>query len=365
MKVNEGIVRLEVNGVVNIQEIKANLSANLDKYRDIIWTEETRKDIQEVIKELKPERTKIKKIAATFNKQGKEVIKTKYDEIKSIERLLDEVINPLEQGEKDYIEKVRLANMEKKKAIFADQIAEINKIIEDQNKYFKYTLHEPIQFLDDWGKKSENSIKLELEKIVSDIEKKRTEIINLKDGVMTAAELFKNQYELKSSLNYELILGDRIYTDTLQECKVILEKFAADQQAKEIEAEELAKEEAERKARLEKEKAEAEQKKKEQEAARKHQEELKAAQEKAAAEERARIEKERLQEEERKKAIIENDRKLREQEEKKKSQDKSGEKLVTRDYTMKFTVNKDQATKLFQFMIDNDIKYEKIDEKNK
>jgi hypothetical protein len=125
-----------------------------------------------------------------------------------------------------------------------------------------------------------------------------------------------------------------------------LEDFAADQQRSEVEAAELAEQEALRKSEVEKQKLIDEQKEKEREAELQKQKELLEAQEKARQEERDKIAAEKAEEEERKKIIKENDKKL-------------SANLKTKDYTMFFPqLTTAKAKKMQQFFIENKIKFE-------
>jgi hypothetical protein len=346
MKIEEGSIKLEVAGVTNLDLIKQNLSTTLEKYRNILWTEETRKDIQEVIKELKPERTKIKKVAAAFNKEGKAAVKRIYDQIKEVEAILDDVINPLEQGEKDYLEKCRIGRLEKKQLQFKEKVEVINILIDQHNKEIKYLNIENIKFLEEWGNLAVKTIDFNLDELAVKADKTRQNALDRIDLVNTHCELLKSQYDLATAPNGILILDKNIYTMNNQDIKERLDDFAANQQATELEAAELAEQEALRKSEVEKQKLIDEQKEKEREAELQKQKELLEAQEKARQEERDKIAAEKAEEEERKKIIKENDKKL-------------SANLKTKDYTMFFPqLTTAKAKKMQQFFIENKIKFE-------
>ena len=266
MEIKEGTLALNVNGIINLAEVKFNLESNLEKYSGIIWTEETRKDISKLIGELKPERMKVKKAAAAFKKFANNAVEEKYREIKELETLFDKVIDPLEQGEKDFLEAQRVEKYNRKKALWEQATIDLNTIIEALNDRFEYRLMEPFEFTEEFANKSDDNIRLAFEKKGEEIKKLTADIVDKIEGIETACQLLKAQYGLNTELNYKLILRNNIYTQSLSECKKTLDDFAAVQQEAEQESERKAKEAEERKSRLEADRIRKEQEEKDRQA---------------------------------------------------------------------------------------------------
>ena len=257
--IKEGEIYLVVPGITNINDIKKNLSLNLEKYKNIIWTEETRKDVKNLMSELKPQRTIIKKIAASFKRDGEKKVRVVYDQIKEIEQILDEVINPLEESEKKYIEECRIFKLNQKKAEFKTAIDPINEEIERINLEFNFIVREKIEFDDKWANSSSEVIAQKIADIYDNdvllIEEKFKE---RKNNLKDYCELLTERKKLSSNINFELILGTDMYETDMQVLKDKLNKFADNQ----IETERLAKEKIEKEVKEKEEKRLAEEKEK-------------------------------------------------------------------------------------------------------
>jgi len=257
--IKEGEIYLVVPGITNINDIKKNLSLNLEKYKNIIWTEETRKDVKNLMSELKPQRTIIKKIAASFKRDGEKKVRVVYDQIKEIEQILDEVINPLEESEKKYIEECRIFKLNQKKAEFKAAIDPINEEIERINLEFNFIVREKIEFDDKWANSSSEVIAQKIADIYDNdvllIEEKFKE---RKNNLKDYCELLTERKKLSSNINFELILGTDMYETDMQVLKDKLNKFADNQ----IETERLAKEKIEKEVKEKEEKRLAEEKEK-------------------------------------------------------------------------------------------------------
>ena len=369
--IETGNVMIEMLGITNYEDIKKLLGEKAAN--PICNNSADKKELEAILDDYTKIRKPIKVERASANKYGTAKVKEVLAQYDEITQLIDSYKAPILEVIETYTEKNRLENIERKSAIFAKQIVEINDIIKTLNQEFDYILHEEVIFLDEWGKKSEDAIKKELEKIVTDITNTRTNLLNKIKGVQNTCKMLKGDYDLKSDLDYKIILENDIYIKDLSELEEKLDKFAMNQQKIELDAEEAAEKEANRKAKITADKVAAEQKKKDEEADKKHQEELKATEDKVRAEEKAKQDKIEADRKERdleeKAAELKRLRLLEEQEKKEEVipvsqtgliKDRDDTPKATRDYTLKFTVDKEQAQVLFQCLIDNEIKYEKV-----
>jgi len=236
MKLEKGLVSLQVQSITNLDQIKSNLKITLEKYEGIVWTEENRKDIQNVIEELKSPRTDVKKFAAAFNKEGTAKVKEVYNQIKEVEQMITDIIAPLEKSEKEYLEQKRLEKFIAKKTKFQPVIDELNTIIAKLNKGFGYILHEQVEFLEEWAKDSEEKINSRLIDVTKEVSNTRSKLLDKIEAVNIACESLKGTYDLSMPLNWKLILGNKVYTESLVDLKAILEDFAENQQIAEMEA---------------------------------------------------------------------------------------------------------------------------------
>jgi len=358
-EVKTGTMAVEVLGITNYNELQKILGEKTAQ--EVVCKNSTdKKEILENVKHYKAIRTPLKKTRAEANKMLKAKSKEILDEFDTAIKLVSDYIEPYEEAVIRYDEEVKARKLERLKTKFIPEIENLNKQIRGINDGLGKELIEFIEFNETWVSKSEKAIFALLNDFVDTAEKQKAQIENNILAVATKAESLKIQYDLQSELNYQLILGDRIYTDGLADLQDRLEEFAFDQQRSEAEAAERA--EAEAKRQADKERIEAELQK---------QRDIEAAQEKARAEERAKIKKERQEEEARKKQIEENDRKFRQQEEIKRMEvakvkveaepSTSSMGLRLKDYTINFPqLSKDKAEKMLEFFNENKIKFEVI-----
>ena len=290
-EVKTGAVAIEVLGITNYSELQNVLG---EKVANVpICTKENKKELTETVSHYKKIRTPLKKSRAEANKMLKAKSKEILSEYDTAIDLVSGYIEPFEQEINEYDEKVKRFKLNKIKEETAERLQELNNYIEDMNSNFEHLIIECLEFDEAWAKNTKAAFEF-IQSYKQNAENTYNRIKNNTFAIEMICKKLKNEYDLQSDLNYKLILSDKLYTEDLQVLENTLEKFAEDQQLKEIEAAEIAEKEAIRKAE--------EQKLKEPE----------AAQEKARQEERERIEKERLEEEEIKRQIAENDRKLKE-----------------------------------------------------
>ena len=343
-EVKLGSVAIDMFAIVNYAEIKNRLGEKLAN--PICKNLEDKKKLELKLKEYTDIRKPIVKERANANKLGTAKVKEILEQFDEIKSLVDEYKSPLLEKISEYDEQNRLKKLVRLEAKFIPEIDKINIKIEEINDGLQYKLLETLEFDEAWTSKSEKAILIILNDFVDNAERAKFQAENNLLAVATKVESLKIQYNLQSDINYQLILGNRIYTDGLADLQYILEDFAADQQRSEVEAAERAEQEALRKSEVEKQKLIDEQKEKEREAELQKQKELLEAQEKARQEERDKIAAEKAEEEERKKIIKENDKKL-------------SANLKTKDYTMFFPqLTTAKAKKMQQFFIENKIKFE-------
>jgi len=239
------------------------------------------------------------------------------------------------------------------------QLEEANAAITDINSGFgKAGLIEQILWNDEWANWKDEKVKLHLEDEVQKAIAKRNEISNNIKAVQILCKSLKSDYDLQSELNYELILEDRIFTESLETLEKRLEKFAEQQQIAEIEAAEKAAAEEIRKAekKAEQERIAAEERQREE--IRKAEENIRAEQEAIRKqEEKARLEREAIL---RREAIAELEAKKAEQEAKVTPTNDS-KSTKTKDITLFFeNLSIEKAKRLLQFIAANNIKYEVV-----
>jgi hypothetical protein len=233
VKVNNGLVKLEYQGVSNLEELKVFVNEKADKYRGIVVTQETIKGCEETLEELKPIRTDFKKVRANVNSQMKSLTGTELEKYDSITKILDEVIKPIETGLEVFAEEKRIAKLEAKKTQFAQHIIAVNAELESLPLPLFYEL--PIvTFSDDWANKSENAITQILldtaEQIKKDMSAKNDRI----DLVKTHCKLLQQEWGLDGDINW-LYLKKEIYEDNW---KAKLEEMASHQQEQEFQVKE-------------------------------------------------------------------------------------------------------------------------------
>jgi len=247
----------------------------------------------------------------------------------------------------------------------------INIKIEEINDGLQYKLLETLEFDEAWTSKSEKAILIILNDFVDNAERAKFQAENNLLAVATKVESLKLQYDLQSDINYQLILGNRIYTDGLADLQYILEDFAADQQRSEVEAAERAEQEALRKLakeqqekhRIEEEKKYAELNKIRAEEKAKHKQELKIEKEKIEAENQIKWDLEKAKMEQEKETFLaEAIKKAKENKKEKIPIDVvkvSATTTKTHARTLHFPeLTKEQADKMCKYFNDNDIKFE-------
>ena len=368
-EVKLGSVAIDMFAIVNYAEIKNRLGEKLTN--PICNNATDKKELELKLKEYTDIRKPIVKERANANKLGTAKVKEILEQFDEIKSLVDEYKLPLLEKISEYDEQNRLKKLVRLEAKFIPEIDKINIKIEEINDGLQYKLLETLEFDEAWTSKSEKAILIILNDFVDNAERAKFQAENNLLAVATKVESLKLQYDLQSDINYQLILGNRIYTDGLADLQYILEDFAADQQRSEVEAAERAEQEALRKLakeqqekhRIEEEKKYAELNKIRAEEKAKHKQELKIEKEKIEAENQIKWDLEKAKMEQEKETFLaEAIKKAKENKKEKIPIDVvkvSATTTKTHARTLHFPeLTKEQADKMCKYFNDNDIKFE-------
>ena len=233
MKIEKGLIELKYNGVKNLQDIKNLMEEKVEKYKNIIVTEETLKECKETLEEIKPIRQEIKKFRAELNKELTAAIKDKLSEVDQITGILNDVIEPIEKGIEFFEEEKRIKKLESKKQIFIPLIENANNNLRQEDLPLFYEL-KAIEWSDEWVNKSDKAIKdiiiEQIDTIKKDIQAKNDRV----ELIKTHCKLLKNEWSLISEVNWQYLRRE-IYEDNWKEK---LSDLAAAQQEQEMKIQE-------------------------------------------------------------------------------------------------------------------------------
>ena len=242
-EVKTGAVSVEVQSIVNIDEIRKALgekAANVDE-----CNRDNKKELVAAIAYYKKMRTPLKKEKAAARKQCDTIKANISEEFDEAINIVSEHIEPYEEKVKIYDEEIRKNKVAKLRDELEPKIQELNAVIFISNYKLENELNESLEFSEEWAK----NLKGGLEYIKTYNETAINKYNQAKNNI-TAIEILcdtlKNKYNLTSDINYKLILGNDRFTGQLTELQKRLDDFAADQQAKELEAEQRKEEEIKR-----------------------------------------------------------------------------------------------------------------------
>ena len=313
MKLNivESKVNLEIQGISNFEELEKLAKERAKKIKETVIDEENYKLIQKELDELLDPAKVLRKVAASFKKEGESKINEIYDKIKEVENVIRNAVKDKTEEIEKFIIEDKKRKIEAKKTEVAEILNSMNEeILEMKAPYKTFNI---IEFSEDWAIKSILWIKEEMTKLYNEQATTHRACNERLKYADMKSKILKNEYSIENNIDYMQVLGVEIYDLSVEKIDEILESKAQEIQSLEIEQEEKLRE----KIRLEE---ENKLKKIEQE----KENELKKQQELAEAEKQKAIDEAIAKE---RKIAEENYKKQREHEEKERQEKERLEKI--------------------------------------
>lgn len=370
IEIIESKVNLELNGISNFESIEVLAKERAKKIKETVIDESNYKLIEKEMKELLEPAKILRKVAASFKKEGESKVKEIYDKIKDLENIIRSEIEEKTKEIELFIVEDKKRKIEAKKLEVIDFINELNEEIKEMKAPYK--TFTTIEFSEDWAVKSVSWIKEEIQRMYNEqavVHRSSNERLKYAD---MKSKVLKSEYSIENNIDYMQVLGLNIYDLSVSEVDEILENKAQEIQYLEIEQEEKLREkirlEEENKIKkIEEEKEKEIKKLKEQEEKQKQieiekavaEERAKAEQEykiKREQEEKERLEKERIYKEKLEAEILENEKIRLEQEKEAKLKAKK-ENKYTFDLKVK-DCSLEQSKMLKEFLEKNNFKFE-------
>ena len=362
MKLNivESKVNLEIQGISNFEELEKLAKERAKKIKETVIDEENYKLIQKELDELFDPAKVLRKVAASFKKEGESKVNEIYDKIKEVENVIRNAVKDKTEEIEKFIIEDKKRKIEVKKTEVAEILNSMNEeILEMKAPYKTFNI---IEFSEDWAIKSILWIKEEMTRLYNEQATTHRACNERLKYADMKSKILKNEYSIENNIDYMQVLGLEIYDLSVEKIDEILESKAQEIQYLEIEQEEKLREkieqEKENELKKQQELAEAEKQKAIDEAIAK---ERKIAEEnykkQREQEEKERQEKERLEkiEQEKQRKLLEEKRIAEEKEAKLKAKKEN-------KYTFSLKIieaSLEQSKLLNEFLKENNISFEK------
>lgn len=235
------------HGLLNYEELTAQLKITLEKYKGYTVLEETEEGDKATLEELKKVRTPIKALRASLNKELEKKTKEELGKVDTLIKLLDEPIKSIESGLDVFTDKKRLERRERKLNKFTPLITECNQILgEIEIPWFTIP---QIEFREDWFNKRDD----DTSRLIDEETARIKATIQNAQSRLEVAKMYAKQIEESYCLKVEIsldMIGSNIYTYDIAKLKEAIEKLGE----KQVLTEKKVEEELERRATFEAEK---------------------------------------------------------------------------------------------------------------
>lgn len=373
IEVKESKYQIELTGVSDFETLEKMAIERANKIKCTVIDEKNYKTVEKEMKELLEPAKVLRKISASFKKEGEAKVKEMYGRIKKVENIIRDEVKSKQEEIEIFILEEKKRKIEQKKLETKEFLNELNGEIVQRKAPYK--TFENIEFLEEWSVKSVTAIKEEMQRLYNDkalLHRNCTERIKYAD---MKSKMLKNEYTIENSIDYMSVLGFEIYDLTIQEVDEKLENKASEIAVYEAEQEEKLREkirieeeenrrklelETEKEIKIQQEKLEKEKQKAIDEAIEKE----RKIQEKKYTEQRELEEKERLEKERLHKIELEKERKIAEEKRIKEEKIAKSKAKKENKYTFSLKIieaSLEQYVLLNEFLEKNKINFERVD----
>ena len=147
IEIIESKVSLELNGISNFESIEVLAKERAKKIKETVIDETNYKLIEKEMKELLEPAKILRKVAASFKKEGEAKVKEIYDKIKDLESIIRSEIEEKTKEIELFIIEDKKRKIEAKKSEFAEILNEMNEEILQMKAPYK--TFNTIEFLED------------------------------------------------------------------------------------------------------------------------------------------------------------------------------------------------------------------------
>ena len=244
---------MEVVVIGEIEKVALAVKEKVEKYKNIVVTEETKKGLKELLdNDLKKDRKELTDFRAATNKNFKKITKNKLGELDIIIADYDNVIKPIEAGLEEFRILDRKRRLQEKKDATKEKIAECNEVLKGLGNLRGMEVKK-VEFLEEYANKKLVDIEMLIENQFVDESKRfqnaldRLELLEIKrDGLV-------KEYNVNSEIDvYDI---DNIFSRDKKEILEELEELVIKRANLEIDLERnrLEKEETEKRKKEQKE----------------------------------------------------------------------------------------------------------------